>query len=441
MNTPPAFPDEAYAAARQGVRGAGVREEEGRRRMSELELQARIAGGQFGVRWRGEDGETIEVVHFGAWNREPGPDFSGARILINGEVFEGDLEIDGEARDWESHGHAGNPAYKDVILHVFFRRGSRRLFTRTFENRVVPQVCLETAVPSVRSQKLTVEAVLEEPQARALIEAAARFRLQRKGGAFRRAAELGGWDQALFQALAVGMGYKNNKIPFLLVAQRAGLARAREADGEALLFGLAGFLKAGDFDESDEESRGYLRGLWEGWWRIRAREGRLVLPDDAWKLAGIRPANHPHRRLGALAVVAARFPELRRTVEAHDEKNFSRSLGSMDHEFWRCHASLARDRLPREMAVIGPDRVRDLVINAFLSALPFSEGWEKLRTLAGAPPNRKVLSMTGWLCGAERPALARTALDQQGLLQLHEDFFPVDPQTVWRAFVDQTRGA
>jgi len=45
MTTPLSAQDESYAEARQRVRGGQVREEDGPRRVSELELQARIAGG------------------------------------------------------------------------------------------------------------------------------------------------------------------------------------------------------------------------------------------------------------------------------------------------------------------------------------------------------------------------------------------------------------
>ena len=63
-------------------------------RLPELELQAKIFSGEFGVSWRGEDGESIEILHFGVWNREPGPDFSGAQMLINRKKISGDIEIE-----------------------------------------------------------------------------------------------------------------------------------------------------------------------------------------------------------------------------------------------------------------------------------------------------------------------------------------------------------
>ena len=83
--------------------------------------------------------------------------------------------------------------------------------------------------------------------------------------------DLRGHEEALFEAVAAAMGFKNNKIPFLLVAQRSSLARAKMEDGEALLFGLAGFLSAGHFDLGDRDARGYLKRLWEQWWAVRDR--------------------------------------------------------------------------------------------------------------------------------------------------------------------------
>ena len=246
-------------------------------RIPELELQARIFSGEFGVSWNGEDGEKVEIVHFGIWNREPGPDFCGAQVLIDGMRVTGDIEIDQDVRDWENHGHSRNPSYENVVLHLFVRRGQRRCFTSTPENKAVTQVYLPPRQTSKRA-----EPAQDGTQAEKLIEAAAAFRLHRKCEIFQRAANLRGRDEALFEAIAAAMGFKNNKIPFLLVAQRTSLARARAADGEALLFGLSGFLKAGHFDQGDSEARAYLRDLWETWWAIRDRERRLILPDNAW---------------------------------------------------------------------------------------------------------------------------------------------------------------
>ena len=54
------------------------------RNFTELELQARWFAGDFGRSFTGTAGQKIEIVQFGIWNREAGPDFSDAAIRING---------------------------------------------------------------------------------------------------------------------------------------------------------------------------------------------------------------------------------------------------------------------------------------------------------------------------------------------------------------------
>ena len=76
---------------------------------SELELQARWFAGDFGREFVSTNGDQIEIVQFGVWNREAGPDFRDAAIRINGsEPIHGSIEIDLLDRSWESHGHATN---------------------------------------------------------------------------------------------------------------------------------------------------------------------------------------------------------------------------------------------------------------------------------------------------------------------------------------------
>ncbi|HEY3662663.1 MAG TPA: DUF2851 family protein, partial [Chthoniobacterales bacterium] len=65
------------------------------RTFDELELQARWFAGDFGKSFTGTAGEAIEIVQFGTWNREAGPDFSDAAIrLEGGEILRGSIEFD-----------------------------------------------------------------------------------------------------------------------------------------------------------------------------------------------------------------------------------------------------------------------------------------------------------------------------------------------------------
>ncbi|HEY5706976.1 MAG TPA: DUF2851 family protein [Terrimicrobiaceae bacterium] len=402
-------------------------------RIPELELQARIFSGEFGVSWQGEDGESVKIVHFGIWNREPGPDFCDAQVIIDGVKTIGDIEIDQDVRDWENHGHSRNASYENVILHLFVRRGQRRCFTSTAGNKAVTQVYLAPRKTSKHAE-LAREGAINEAQAEKLIEAAAAFRLHRKCEIFQRATTLRGCEEALFEAIAAAMGFKNNKIPFLLAAQRTSLARARAAHGEALLFGLSGFLKADHFDQGETEARAYLRDLWETWWAIRDRERRLILPDDAWIFSAVRPANHPHRRMGALAAAVRLFAPISRAVETGNSDAFAAGFSSLHHSFWQRHASLAGDPLPKATALIGGDRTLDLLINVFLPAQRYDDAWPKLCALPGPTPSRKVVRASERLVGSAPLTSFRSAMRQQGLLQLAEDFRHVSPKEVWQNF-------
>ncbi len=113
---------------------------------SELELQARWFAGDFGKDFVSTAGDKIDVIQFGTWNREAGPDFRDAAIRINGgEPIRGCIEIDLLDRSWETHGHATNPAFEATVLHIFVERSDRAFFTRTQSNRNVPQVCIDPA--------------------------------------------------------------------------------------------------------------------------------------------------------------------------------------------------------------------------------------------------------------------------------------------------------
>ena len=64
------------------------------------------------------DGRRVEILEPGRWNRLGGPDFRDARLRLGGKEIVGDVELHLRARDWVAHGHALDPAYANVVLHV-----------------------------------------------------------------------------------------------------------------------------------------------------------------------------------------------------------------------------------------------------------------------------------------------------------------------------------
>src|SRR4051812_8760829 len=346
---------------------------------SELELQARWFAGDFGRRFTSVTGDEIEIVQLGTWNREAGPDFSDAAIRINGsEPVCGPIEFDLADRNWETHGHSTNSAFDDAILHVFVEQSDRAFFTRTKSNRNVPQVRVDpAALPDKFSAIIPLaqpgrcQAPLKDlPQDRleSILTAASRFRLQRKAARIRTIAENHRRDAALFQEIAAALGYKQNKLAFTLLAQRLLLASLRKEpkDLEAILFGVAGFLTAPDLGAYPDETRSYVRNLWDRWWPHRDAMQRLVLPAKLWRLGGARPLNHPQRRLGALAILAQQWSGFLKALARQKPKTAHDFFLELRHPFWSFHYTLTSQPASQEMAIIGDSRVADILANVLL---------------------------------------------------------------------------
>ena len=64
------------------------------------------------------DGRIIKILDPGQHNTNQGPDFTNARIEIDGIVWSGNVEIHHTSSDWNKHKHHIDPVYNTTILHV-----------------------------------------------------------------------------------------------------------------------------------------------------------------------------------------------------------------------------------------------------------------------------------------------------------------------------------
>ena len=130
---------------REWLRDDGFREDESLRpgrKLPLLELQARWFAEEFGREVRTVDGDPVDVLDFGEWNRDAGPVFSNALISIRGQrPVRGGIHIAANARDWEAC--MARPEYQETIL--FAHGGEDRFRTTTADGWEVPQVRLDTS--------------------------------------------------------------------------------------------------------------------------------------------------------------------------------------------------------------------------------------------------------------------------------------------------------
>ena len=400
----------------------------------ERTLQLLLLEGRLGTSFTDDLGRDIRILDFGDWNKSAGPDFLNARIQIDGVPQTGDMELDPVPEDWERHGHGSNPAFNGVILHLAYTPSRGEWFTRNARHERIPLALIPPAVLALAGTPPPEKAperhcphagaldAMAPEHLETLLQSAAAYRFRNKHRRHAERARYAGEEQTLFESLAETLGYSANKTAMRHLAMRAPLRSIRECP-EAILFGAAGFLIPVLPDSCTPEAVAHHKKLWTEWWPLR--EQFELAPDRAfpWTLSGSRPANHPQRRVGALAVIAGEFGTFRRLCRPGHGEALADYLSSLTHPYWSTHVTLPSAPSPRPMALMGRDRIQALAVNHLLPADGGERAWEHYLTLRGGQAGTKVLAVHQSLLGRRPDAKAflTKAWHHQALLQIHED--------------------
>jgi len=260
-----------------------------------------------------------------------------------------------------------------------------------------------------------------------LLRAAGLYRLERRTRRIGWRLAAVGRRQLLWELLAEALGYHRNQEPFRHLARRlpvSFLEPLAEEERMAILFGVAGFLPAGDFRGIPPLAQAVARPLWDRWWKARGALDYTVLPAETWSFRQIRPANRPERRLAALALLVPHLARLERAADRRDAAAFARVLAECQDPFWSRQATWKSRPSAKPLQLIGGERIDDLVVNLFwpLVALDDPAAAEAaLNDLPGAD-NRVLRAARERLPAEFAPGRRlRSSLLQQGLLQLDRD--------------------
>lgn len=331
-----------------------------------------------------EDGEELEVLSPGMLNTDAGPDFSNARLLIDGTEWIGNVEIHVRASDWLRHGHDKDKAYDSVALHVVAVSDTR---IRRADGRLIPQFTvvfpesffemyarLSEGIAAVRCEN----DIKDVPRliAEDWLESLAVERMQVKA---RRVLEEsrncgGDWEKVCFITLARALGFGLNGEPFEMLARSLPLGYLhRHSDNlfqiEALLFGQAGML-----DSSVHIFDDYYQTLCREYYFLARKYGLRPMRADLWKYARTRPQNFPHRRIAVLAkMVYGGFSLMSRLLEAHGDVDKIREMLKVRLEgYWSTHTDFDREGSSGG-DVLGQASIDLLLIN-FAAPLVYAHG-------------------------------------------------------------------
>lgn len=373
-------------------------------------------------------GEDVSIEHPGDWNLEAGPDFPHAVLLVGKEQrrISGDLEIHIHPSGWKQHGHAHDPRYANVRFHVVYFLGLEipGLIQIPLQDKLAadPRFSFEnidiTAYPySIPSGDFPLLGMHPDRKTDWL-ESAGEERLRLKAERFAFAMQSKDPDQLLWEELLAALGYKNNKAPFRQLATLLPLARLRllaqtPNSAYALLLGLSGLLPSNPDPAWDGETRSFIRGVWDFWWRQSEELKEQGLNRSDWNFAGIRPANHPVRRLMAAAHYAFQLPEL-----ATREKQ----LIEFPTNHWSTHINWKSRCKPTSL--VGAARANAIVTNILVPwRAATGETPLNLEKLPTEPSNSIIRQTAHALFGPDHtPKIYRTALARQGLIQIFHDY-------------------
>lgn len=411
-----------------------------KRKLGELEVQSLWMAGLLGNEGVTLRHGAVRIIDFGEWNRSVGPDFRRAEIEIDGVRMRGDIELDPTAQDWEHHGHGSNPEYNKVVLHVVLSPPPEGWYTRDSQHRDIPILTISeqtlltatVASPPLPAEKLELcrepLAAMGAEEITHMLQAAAAYRILNKRKAFRKKATNLGLRQAWYEALAETLGYHANKLAMQMLARRAPI-RELGIHAESILFGTAGFLVPVLPEQATPETRSYHRSVWDAWWPQRSQYELETSRAINWHFAPVRPGNHPHRRVAALATAVAQWKSIEPLLNAVRARELTKKLTSLEHPYWSHHCTLPSAPLRSKMALIGASRARDFLINHVYVQDESPACWHTYLSIKDSNIPSAVQRTAHHLFGdrEDMQDLLNHAYAQQALLQIDADFCAVSP--------------
>ena len=380
------------------------------------------------------DGRVVEILSVGEHNRDAGPDYSHARVRIDGKEWVGNIEIHVCASDWIKHRHHLDKAYDNVILHVV-RTADKPVYNSRGE--LVPQCELQypgdrdyltglfaaaqqmdSAVARIgcAEQLLHDPGLLTEGWRNTLL----RKRLECKRASIMRLLEItkGSWEHALYISLARNFGFHTNSLPFEQLAINTPLSYLQKHRNSlfqltALLMGQAGLLTNERVNELTNEG---IRDLAKEYDFLRIKFNLTPMDGSVWKHGRLRPQNSPELRIRQFAQLLYQSENL-----------FSKILDTDD---WKALASLFEITSERPSCSgskpVGKSSIDILLIN---TVIPYKYAYALYKNHPAeaeaalvlmehiAPENNTIIRQ--WrVLGQE----VRNAADTQALLHLYQNY-------------------
>lgn len=253
------------------------------------------------------EGNPIEILDFGRWNTDSGPDFLMAKIKINGLTLAGNIELHIKSSDWIFHQHAKDPNYDNIILHVVYQNDAdieefklKNIPTLELINHIDKSIFAKYEKLEKESQFIACEDLFDPKKIPVhFYEESLLKKLEEKSLEIEKDLVIfkNNYEAVLFHSLAYSFGLKVNAPFFKQIAESIDFTifskiRQNKIQLEALLFGISGWL------EKPEDSQ---TQIWKR--EFDFLKAKFDLPELIIrpKFLRLRPPNFPTLRLSQLA--------------------------------------------------------------------------------------------------------------------------------------------
>lgn len=325
------------------------------------------------------NGERLLIPSSGYPHQDGGPDFVNARVTIGKTTWAGNVEIHLNSSDWYKHNHHLDPAYDNTILHVVYHHDREVLRT---DGTPIPCLEIGTRINSKLIDRYeTMLSGMNSIPCRAFIDqvpteikticlesmAIERLRSKTKPILERLALLKNDWEEVFYQEICAALGLRVNKQPFLQLAKNLPYTLLMRHKNnllqlEALLFGVAGFLRSNSPDS-------YERSLSKEFRFLKTKYSLEPIDEHLWKFLRLRPANFPTVRLAQLAKLIHTKEHLFSMVKNHPEAETIRTIFNVStSDYWSNHHLFGRKSKPRTKS-LGSSTIDLITINAIAPVL------------------------------------------------------------------------
>jgi hypothetical protein len=320
------------------------------------------------------EGNIVEIIEFGKWNTNAGPDFLDAKVKVGNILLAGHIELHVKSSDWIFHNHSQDPNYQNIILHVVFHHDTEideltdnHIPTLELKDYVDENILRKYEKLATGSQFIPCEPIFnpskipfnfhEDNILKKLEEKS--VEIERNLQQFKN-----NFEAVLFHSFAYSFGLKVNAFIFKQMAESIDFSiinkiRQNRMQMEALLFGISGWL---DHPE-DEQMR-----LWKR--EFDFIKAKFSISDIQFrpKFLRLRPPNFPTIRLSQLASLYHRYQNLfSKIIHIQDADELGELFKDVKaSEYWDSHFNFGKISSIHQPKTLTKDFTDLIILNTVL---------------------------------------------------------------------------